>query len=354
MIERPTFAEMYEDYCTFACPLIARIVNESIPRFWNGKWIPNPSRSGEFVPKGWATRCRIRFKPLHFIKSDKVTGEGVPVGQQKAVQAVLLDRSARLPAGYDRLVMVEMGDDETLRLLALGEPAPPDSRPATLVDVLEHNDDYVERSYEVGETWEHVSTESEKKGWNVEATLSSETTIGNDSTPAKQVITASVTSGRFGEKESGSSYGQTKSTLNTTTDHIEIPLGYRTKVEQTQRTGEIEFPVVHSFVMDLCFEVSGYKDRSSEGRFRDGPDHNWSAKKSKFILKVKSEEDFRRIMHGTERRYPHVDNILDRNRIVRQAYYALMDQGQRTSVIRKRERYKNGFFDHGERSYEPL
>ena len=354
MREKSTFSEMYEDFCVFACPLIANIVNESIPKFWNGKWIPNPSRKHEFVPKGWATRARIRFKPLHFIESSKVTGEGVPVGEQKAIQAVLLDRSAKLPAGYDRLVMVEMGDDETLRLLALGEPIPPNSRPATLVDVLEQTDDYVERSYEVGETWEHVSTESDKKGWHAEATLSSETTIGNDSTPAKQVITASVTVGGFGESERGESDSEAKSTLNTTTDHIEIPLGYRTKVEQTQRTGEIEFPVVHSFIMDLCFDVSGYKDRSSEGRFRDGPDHNWSAKKSKFILKVKSEEDFRRIMNGTERRYPHVSNILERNRLVRLSYDRLMDRDKRTAVISKREKYKSGFFDHGERSYEAL
>ena len=354
MIEKPSFSEMYEDFSAFACPLIAEILHESIPKFWNGKWIPNPSREGEFVPNRWATRDRIRFKPLHFIESDKLTGKGVPVGEQKAIQAVLLDRSTKLPAGYDRLVMVEMGDDEKLRLLTIGASAPIHSRPATLVDLLEHTDDFVERSYEVGETWEHISTESDKKGWHAEATLSSETTIGNDSTPAKQVITASVTSGGFGESERGESDGKVNSTLNATTDHIELPLGYRTKVEQTQRTGELEFSVIHSFIMDLCFEAWGWKERAYEGRFRGGPDHRKEGRKSRRIIKVKSEDDFRRIMSGNERRYPAVGDILKRNRSVRRAYEKLMTRDERTAVIQKRERYKTGFFDYGERNYEPL
>ena len=328
MREKSSFSEMYEDFQREACPHIAAIIHESIPKFWHYRWKADPNHAGVWMPSTGDHRARIKFRELHFVSHDKETGEGRPVGEQKAVQAVLLSRERPLPAGE--------------------APFP------SLREALAASQSYVDKTYEVGETWDHLETKSKTLGWDVSATLSSTTTIGNDATPAKEEIGLSVTTGAHGEESEGSSDGKGGHLLNSTTDHVPIPLGYRTRLQQTQRTGELEFDVRHHFEIDLVCDVIDWWERYKEGRFRDGPDHSKTGDRTRRILKIRSLDAFRLLMTGRDRRYEHVPDGFERWGKIKEHYRWLMDAANRTASVANVERYKHGFFDSGRVVHETL
>ena len=328
MYEAQTFDEMYEDFQRDAVPHIVAILRESIPKISRGPWIPNPSKPGEWAPERFKTRDRIRFAPdMPIIQDNKIIGTAVPSGEQKNIQAVLLERSRPLGEGGVLL---------------------------PLTSALAATQAYVEKTYEVGESTEHVETRGSVFGWDFSNTIESNTTVGNDSTPAKQEFKVSVTWGVHGEKSERTSDTVGAHTLNSTTDHVPLPLGYLTNLTQTQKTGQIEIPVEHQLVMGLKFQVYGWKDRAYEGRFRNGPDHKKEGSKSRRVWKVNSEDDFRITLAGRNRRYPDIPEYYRDWRKIEKHYNYLMSHANRTAVVRVTDHYKRGFFDAGVINHTPI
>ena len=376
MYEGSSFVEMYEDFQREAVKRIAKIMLYAYNyHFWPGPFKPNPDVYGLWIPnlsaRGYGRRdfwdmCKIRFSPImRFIKDDKKIGTPVPLGAQKNVQAVLLERTRPLSVGFSQIV----NNEGQVRILQEYEFPPVGYRPATLPEILKDTQAYTDKTYEVGSSSEHVKTIGSLFGWDFENSIESKTTIGNDTTPAKQEITIGVKWGLKGEKTKGSSDALGETTMNSTTDHVPLPLGYKTSLVQTQKTGTIEIPVTHNMIFDLVFDVELYsgavrtdfhKRGSDNNRrtFSDSPDNDWThrAKHSEMrALRVLSADDFRLTMKGKNRRYPRVPaNSFNTWRWIRDSYNWLIDEANRTGIVRVKDVYKNGFFDEGKLTHEPI
>ena len=242
------------------------------------------------------------------------------------------DTVAFIPYGTDRIKR-EIGD-----IRPVGNP----ETKLAVVDTAGPNDfDTVESlSWERGTSLDIQESTSETYGWSVTVTAGFE--VGGDAAGGKVIGGLELgTSGEYSKERvrgSGESWGVTHTT------QVDLPKGQIAKLMQTVRVGPVEIDVEDRIVLKLGWRVADWRKPNNDLL----KDHaGFAAKgrsKSRWHWDCPDTQDFRLAMDGANPRYPRIPRGYGGRGNVRSHVEWLMNEGNRTIVVKSKAHAEQGVF----------